>query len=57
MASFAGGEIEAFVSDPTSGVNSVSWEFARSPVTGRVGPTQPLADALDKANISWKIQG
>jgi hypothetical protein len=34
-------------------VNSVEWAFTPSGVTGQVGPTGPLADALQKAGIGW----
>jgi RHS repeat-associated protein len=31
------------------------WHFFRSPVTNKIGPTNPLASALKKAGISWII--
>lgn len=34
-------------------VSAAQWIFSRSAVTGRVGPSGPLAEALDKASISW----
>lgn len=36
-------------------VTSIEWVFSRSGVTGRIGPTGPLADALDKAGILWRL--
>jgi RHS repeat-associated protein len=36
-------------------VASVRWVFSRSGVTGQIGPTGPLADALDKAGIPWTL--
>lgn len=36
-------------------VTGVEWVFSRSGVTGQVGPTGPLADALSKAGISWSL--
>jgi hypothetical protein len=36
-------------------VNGVQREFSPSGVTGRVGPSGPLAAALDKAGIPWSI--
>lgn len=37
-------------------VSSVEWEFSRSEVTGRAGPSGPLAAALDKAGIRWSVR-
>ncbi|HBO34960.1 MAG TPA: hypothetical protein DD636_09580 [Anaerolineaceae bacterium] len=34
---------------------SVEWQFFRSPVTGRIGPTQPLIDFLDLNKIPWRF--
>ncbi len=34
-------------------VQSIEWQFVRSPVTGRVGPSGPLRDALDRAGIRY----
>ncbi len=36
-------------------VNGIEWVFSRSGVTGQIGPTGPLASALDKAGISWSL--
>ena len=36
-------------------VTGVQWVFTRSDVTGRVGPTAPLAAALNKAGVPWMI--
>ena len=36
-------------------VTGVSWEFSPSAVTGQVGPSGPLAAALDKAGIPSSI--
>jgi len=36
-------------------VDEVVWEFTRSEVTGKIGPTQPLLDALNKFGITVKI--
>jgi len=36
-------------------VSSLRWVFTASGVTGRVGPSGPLAAALDKAGIPWFI--
>ena len=33
------------------GINSVQWVFSRSSVTGEIGPSGPLASALNKAGI------
>ncbi|WP_152530593.1 hypothetical protein [Paraburkholderia dilworthii] len=35
----------------TGAVNGVTWNFYRSPVTGQVGPSPALSDALNKAGI------
>lgn len=40
---------------PGSRVHEVEWHFTRSPVTGEVGPTRPLQEALDKAGIKVVI--
>jgi hypothetical protein len=37
-------------------VTSVRWEFSRSPTTGKIGPTGPLAKALEKAGIPWRLR-
>lgn len=42
--------------DPASGVKSVEWHFSRSDKTGKVGPTAPLREALDKAGIKVVIE-
>ncbi|SRX75270.1 RHS repeat-associated core domain-containing protein [Aequorivita antarctica] len=39
------------LNDPTSGVNSVRWEFSRSSTTGEIGPTAPLKAELEKNGI------
>lgn len=39
------------LNDPTSGVKSVRWEFSRSETTGKIGPTVPLREALEKNKI------
>lgn len=36
-------------------ISGVQWEFSPSAVTGQVGPSGPLAAALDKAGIPWSI--
>jgi hypothetical protein len=36
-------------------VNGIQWVFSRSGVTGQIGPTGPLADALSKAGIPWSL--
>jgi len=36
-------------------VTGIEWVFSRSAVTGRIGPTAPLADALSKASIPWSL--
>ncbi|NTW40637.1 MAG: hypothetical protein HGA44_12245 [Cellulomonadaceae bacterium] len=36
-------------------VAAVEWVFSRSAVTGKVGPTGPLAEALDSAGIPWRL--
>lgn len=36
-------------------VSGVEWMFSRSASTGLVGPSNPLAQALAKAGISWSI--
>jgi len=36
-------------------VTGVEWVFSRSGVTGQVGPTGPLSDALGKAGIPWSL--
>jgi filamentous hemagglutinin len=35
----------------TGAVNGVIWNFYRSPVTGQVGPSPALNEALNKAGI------
>ena len=35
-------------------VTGIEWVFSRSGVTGQIGPTGPLADALSKAGIPWR---
>lgn len=37
-------------------VKSAQWVFTRSDVTGQIGPTAPLAGALDKAAIPWFVE-
>ena len=39
----------------TGQVNSVTWHFFTSPVTGKGGPSGPLFDALQKAGINVNI--
>ncbi|MEP7765667.1 DUF6531 domain-containing protein [Sanguibacter sp. 25GB23B1] len=36
-------------------VRSIEWMFMRSGVTGQIGPTAPLAAALNKAGINWSL--
>lgn len=36
-------------------VTGIEWVFSRSGVTGQMGPTGPLADALGKAGIPWSL--
>jgi hypothetical protein len=36
-------------------VTGMEWVFSRSGVTGQIGPTGPLADALSKAGIPWSL--
>ena len=36
-------------------VTGIEWVFSRSGVTGQIGPTGPLADALSKAGIPWRL--
>ena len=36
-------------------VSGLQWVFTASEVTGRVGPSGPLAAALEKAGIPWFI--
>ncbi|HEU5004348.1 MAG TPA: RHS repeat-associated core domain-containing protein, partial [Actinomycetota bacterium] len=36
-------------------ISGVEWVFSASAVTGQVGPSGPLAEALDKAGIAWSI--
>jgi RHS repeat-associated protein len=36
-------------------VDSVTWHFYESPVTGKIGPSQPLLDALDQNDIDVVI--
>jgi hypothetical protein len=36
-------------------ISGVEWEFSPSGVTGQVGPSGPLAAALDQAGIPWSI--
>lgn len=38
-------------------VNAVEWWFSRSAVTGLIGPSGPLQDALTKAQIQWTVIG
>ncbi len=45
----------ALINDPGSGVNAVIWHFFESPITGRIGPSAPLARALGEAGISIVI--
>lgn len=37
-------------------VSGIQWVFSRSAVTGQIGPTGPLAGALDKAGIPRSLQ-
>jgi len=39
------------LNDPTSGVNTVTWEFSRSPITRKVGPSKPLKLFLENNGI------
>jgi len=39
----------------TGKVDEVVWHFFQSPVTGLVGPSGPLEEALDAAGISWVV--
>jgi hypothetical protein len=41
--------------DNEPSINRVEWKFSRSSVTGQVGPTGPLAAALEKAGINWSL--
>jgi RHS repeat-associated protein len=43
------------VKNGTGGVQSAVWNFFRSPVTGQVGASQPLLDALTKNGINYII--
>lgn len=36
-------------------VASIEWVFSRSGVTGKIGPTGPLAGALSEAGIPWRL--
>lgn len=36
-------------------VTGMEWVFSRGGVTGQIGPTGPLADALGKAGIPWSL--
>lgn len=36
-------------------VTGIEWVFSRSGVTGQIGPTGPLADALSRAGIPWRL--
>jgi len=36
-------------------ITGIQWVFTRSAVTGQIGPTGPLAAALDKAGIPWGL--
>jgi hypothetical protein len=40
------------LNDPLSGVRSLTWEFSRSPVTGKVGPTAPLENFLRQNRVN-----
>jgi hypothetical protein len=40
------------LSDPDSGVDRIEWEFSRSEVTGKSGPTPRLREALERAGIT-----
>jgi RHS repeat-associated protein len=46
---------QALLNDPESGIDSYTWHFYRSPVTGLVGGSQQLYNALDEAGIGYKI--
>jgi hypothetical protein len=36
-------------------VSGLRWVFNASEVTGRIGPSAPLAAALEKAGIPWLL--
>lgn len=36
-------------------VTGIEWVFSRSGVTGQIGPTGPLTDALSRAGIPWRL--
>lgn len=36
-------------------ITGIQWVFTRSGVTGQIGPTGPLADALSKAGTPWSL--
>ena len=36
-------------------VSGLRWLFSASSVTGRVGPSGPLAAALEKAGVPWSV--
>lgn len=36
-------------------ITGIQWVFSQGGVTGQVGPTGPLADALNKAGIPWSV--
>jgi len=40
------------LNDPDSGVDRIEWEFSRSDVTGKSGPTPRLREALERAGIT-----
>jgi hypothetical protein len=43
------------LTDATSGVTAVEWNFYRSGITGKVGPSQPLLDYLQQHGIKYVI--
>jgi len=47
-------DIELF-NTARSPVNSLQFQFTRSPITNKVGPTRPLADFLQQNNIPFII--
>jgi hypothetical protein len=49
-------EKDAWLLRNSPNVNGVSWVFTRSCVTGKAGPSKPLAQALDHAGIQWWIE-
>lgn len=45
------------LNDSTSPVTSLMWEFSRSPITGRGGPSSRLASELLRNGIPWTVVG